>query len=345
MIRRGVILFFIWGLQYASAQLRFLIEDFEGMAAGQDILSPEGIYTYGSTAAKADNQYTTGKGYSGSRCVRIEWKGREPFGGWGKGVGTTMQLDASTDHLVFFAYVPAGNKKGTSLTVMLTEDDDHNGRFEDGSDDSWISAISLSPKNEWQMIDIPLADFTDNNKGGDGACNITYRDGQLLTLSMSFDNARHIPQGTEWYFDFICFAKGGLPTGATVVDPPPARQGDFCFLGAWSDVGYEADFTLISNNFRDHLKTNDQRLGVIHFFMPLATDGGKLPNLYPNVHRLNGLVEQGYTPMITLEVQYVQVGKHVKQPNLYTITEGHLDEYFKRWARAIRDVRARCCSG
>lgn len=333
-----IMIFLLIALQ-VSAQLKYLVEDFEGMAVGQEALSEEGVYTYGSALAKAGEKYTSGKGYSGSRCIRISWNGHEPFGGWGKGVGSNIQLDASTDHLIFYVYAPSSNKKSCSLAVMLTEDDDNSGKYEEAADDTWTSAVSITPGKDWQMISIPLWEFKDSNKGGDGIFNITYKDGKLLTLSMGFSDARHIPAGSEWYFDFICFSKGELPTGLTVIDLPAQKEGDFCLLGAWSDVGYDADFTLISNSFRNRLRIHDQRLGVIHFFMPLASDGGKSPNLYPDVRRLNSLSEQGYTPMITLEVQYVQVGKHVKQPNLYTITEGHLDEYFKRWARTIKEVK------
>lgn len=321
----------------ANAQLKFIIEDFEGLAAGQNKFIEEGIYTYGSAMAWSDKLQVTGKGYSGSRCIKVVWNGSTHFGGWGKGVGLNVQLDASTDYLNFYVYAPQG-KHTAHVNVTITEDDNGNARADEHNDDIWSYEITLQPKNEWQLVSMPLSDFRDNNNGGDGEFNISYKDGQLLTFAMSFRDGKKLPAGSEWYFDFICFSKGHLPTGTYVLDAPPAKEGDFCLLGAWSDVGYDADFTLISNSFRDRLKTKDQRLGVVHFFMPLASDGGKHPNAYPNVHRLNMLIAQGQTPMITLELQYVQVPKHVKQPNLYTVIEGHLDEYFIRWAKTIKQV-------
>jgi hypothetical protein len=321
----------------ASAQLKFIIEDFEGLAAGQDKFPGEGIYTYGSAMAVTDKSKTTGKGYSGSRCMKIGWNGSTHYGGWGKGVGLNVQLDASTDHINFYV-LNQGGKNETRLNVTITEDDNGNAKPDEHDDDTWVSEITIEPKNEWQLVSIPLSSFKDNNNGGDGVCNISYKDGQLLTFALGFKDGKKLPVGAEWYFDFICFSKGALPTGSYVFDPPAAQEGDFCLLGAWSDVGYDADFTLISNSFNDKLRTKEQRLGVIHFFMPLASDGGKHPNTYPNVNRLNMLLAQGQTPMITMELQYVQVGKRVQQPNLYTVIEGHLDDYFIRWAKTIKQV-------
>lgn len=340
MIRASALLFVL--LVIAShtgyGQVRFLLEDFEGLASGQEAFHEEGIYTYGSAKAVADKSNTTGKGYSGDRCIRISWNGRETFGGWGKGIGMNMQLDAATDNLNFYLYTQSFT--GTAhIKVGLTEDDNGNDAFSGDHDDEWVSTVTVNGKNEWQLISIPVSAFTDNNHGGDGKFNVTYKDGKLLTFSVRFPEKEGIPSGSSWYFDFICFSKGKLNTGASVFEPVSAKQGDFCLLGAWSDVGYDADFTLISNNFQNNLKVNEKRLGVIHFFLPLASDGGRNPNTYPNVNRLNTLINQGFTPMITMEMQYVQVPKNGPQPNLYTIIEGHLDQYLIRWAKTAKQVQ------
>lgn len=327
------------GFQLAQAQLKFIVEDFEGFATGQENFA-DGIYAYGSATAVADKSYTTGKGYSGNRCIKVGWTSSRSFGGWGKGVGLNIQLDPNTDNLNFYVYSPSGTNKPTDLVLTLADDDNMNGTFDQGADDEWMYELPVQPKNEWQLVSVPLNKFKDNNQGGDGIFNITYKDGELLTFAVNFTYGKMVtpPGSALWYFDFICFSKGVLPTGEQVLEPAAAKQGDFCLLGAWSDVGYDADFTLISNNFAYRLKSNEKRLGVIHFFLPLASDGSSSPNTYPNVARLNDLISQKYTPMITMELQYVQVGKHIQQPNLYTVIEGHLDEYFKRWAKTVKQV-------
>ncbi|MBA3972479.1 MAG: hypothetical protein H0X46_10145 [Bacteroidetes bacterium] len=83
---------------------------------------------------------------------------------------------------------------------------------------------------------------------------------------------------------------------------------------------------------------SDKKLGVIHFFQPFAVDGGNTQNLYPSVERVNKIVTAGYIPLITLEDHFVNAHPGMKQPNLYSIVEGHFDPFFKDWAKQIKMV-------
>jgi beta-mannanase len=57
------------------------------------------------------------------------------------------------------------------------------------------------------------------------------------------------------------------------------------------------------------------------------------------VERINKVIQEGYIPMITLEDHFVNTGAHTRQPNLYSIFEGHFDSFFGYWAHQIKDVK------
>jgi beta-mannanase len=56
------------------------------------------------------------------------------------------------------------------------------------------------------------------------------------------------------------------------------------------------------------------------------------------VERINKIIHQGYIPLITLEDHFVNSNPHIKQPNLYSIVEGHFDSFFVAWAKQIKQV-------
>src|SRR2546430_3253176 len=143
-----------------------------------------------------------------------------------------------------------------------------------------------------------------------------------------------------WCFDFLCFSKGKLPIGPHLFAPPPASPDDFCNLGAWSAEGNSANFTEIPVSVENIFKSSpDKKLGVVHFFQPFAFDGGATQNTYPSTERIDKVVEQGYIPMITLENHFVNTKHPLKQPNLYSIIEGHFDAFFTDWAKQIKLVK------
>ena len=149
----------------------------------------------------------------------------------------------------------------------------------------------------------------------------------------------HPDANQTWLFDFICFSQGKLPTGGELFDAPSAAQNDFCNLGVWSKEGNTADFTDIAVNFENNFKYGSEKnLGIVHFFQPFATDGGTVQNHYPSIERINRVVKQGYIPMITLEDHFVNAHTGLKQPNLYSIVEGHFDTFFSTWANQIKQV-------
>ncbi len=326
-----------------KAQLKFLIEDFEGCADGTADLQANGIFVYGNIKAGIERN-TSQLAYSGDRFLKLTKEGNVDYGGWGKGVNLNMELDPTTDYLNFYIYQPASNDTNT-VKIELQEDDDDNGVYEKNKDDSWVYFQKLTNKDKWELISIPLNKFMDANTGGDGLFNVNYRKGKLLTFIISFIRADHLKK-QNWSFDFICFSRNKLPTGKGIFDAPAASSNDLCNLGAWSKEGNSADFTDIALNFESYFKSSsDKKLGVIHFFQPFAIDGGNAQNFYPSVERINKVVQLGYVPMITLENHFVNLqpqelgsNSKIKQPNLYSIVEGYFDSFFVAWAKQIKQV-------
>ena len=335
-----IVLFLLMTVRQSQAQLKFILEDFEGLAEGQTDLKMEGLFTYGNAKAFAGQKITTGNGYSGERALKIEWNGKEHFGGWGKGVGLNIELDVYHDYFNFYVYNPSSNNRSNKIKIILQEDDNDNSVFENQHDDSWYNIVEFENKNEWQLISVPLLEFRDDNNGGDGKFNISYKEGKLFTFIVNFvDTVIPLTNGNIWYFDFISFSKGILPTGLTLLDPPAAGKDDFCLLGAWSEEGNVGNFLEIAGNFENIFKEGaNKKLEVVHFFQPFSAEGGKSKSLYPSVDKINLIVSKGYTPMITLENHYVKVNKSQRQPNLYSIIEGHFDYLFSEWAKRIKQV-------
>jgi hypothetical protein len=325
------LLFFI--SQRITAQLKFVIEDFEGINYGPADLKPNGIFIYGNIKANVDGTLATHQAYSGERSIKINKEGALTYGGWGKGTSINIELDVLKDHLNFYIYSHSTNNNSI-IKIEIQDDDDLNDKYNKETDDSWIIKQKIENKNSWQLVSIPLKDFKDNNEGGDDGFNISYKNGKLLSLIFSFDE---IKSDQSWSFDFISLSQGKLPTGSNLFAPPPAGGEDFCSLGLWSKEGNSANFNDIATNFENNFKYgSDKKIAVIHFFQPFSFDGGSTQNSYPTADRINKVLDAGYIPLITLEDHFVNPKPNTKQPNLYSITEGHFDSFFKDWAKQIK---------
>lgn len=329
MLAIGLVIF-----NCAPAQLKFIVDDFEGFCNGTADLQKNGVFAYGNCSVTIDHEGTeerknNGADYLGDRYITISKKKTTEYGGWGKGIGLNVELDATTDHLNFYIH----QKQNTNLVfkIELQEDDNGDDVYKVEQDDSWLHQYEVKPQasNEWQLISVPLKDFKDINGGGDGVFNCSYKDGKLLTLIVSITGDQS--QESTFSMDFICFSKGTLQGFIS-----PAQS--WCSLGLWSKEEKSTDFTDIGNTFEKMLGP-EKKLGVIHFFQPFALDGGTYQNNYPSVERVNKIITDGYTPLITLENHFVNVNSRMKQPNLYSITEGHMDDFFTKWAGQIKQIK------
>lgn len=324
----------------STAQLKYIIDDFEGLAYGSSDIKPNGIFSYGNIKMKIEPTSSPYE-YLGDRFIQLTKDKTVHYGGWGKGVTANVMLDASTDFLNVYV-LHNSERDTTTMKIEMQDDDNGNAVFEKSKDDEWCHLELIRSNTAWQLISIPLSHFKDVNKGGDGAFNINYKEGKLLTFHIGFFTDMKSPLPPQiWGMDMICFSKGKLPTGASIYEAPKASPNDHCNLGAWSQEGNSGNFLDIATAFESHFKQDgDKKLGVLHFFQPFSFDGGRTENSGPSIERINTVVHAGYIPMITLEDHFANTSanKTKKQPNLYSIVEGHFDSFLVTWAKQIKQV-------
>jgi hypothetical protein len=318
------------------AQLKFLLEDFEGFDKGGRELGESGFFTFGDFKQDIETQKSTGAPYSGLRCLKISKHGNSEFGGWGKGVSLNVELDQRYDHLNFYVFSEAQNSAAT-FRIELQEDDNSDGVYKKEQDDVWACCQKIENKGAWQLISIPLSKFVDSNPGGDAGFNISYHHGKLCVVLFSLEDAKAVKNNNSWYFDFLSFSKGPLPQGAGLFQPPAAEPGDFAVLGAWSAEGNTANFADIAKTFENNFN-REKTLGIVHFFQSFSVEKDGAEYHYPSVERINKVIKAGYIPMITLEDHFVNASAHTIQPNLYSLVEGHFDSFFGYWAHQIKEV-------
>lgn len=329
-------LVFLW--LASPCQLKFLAEDFEGLEDNGSDLQQQGLYAYGNLKIGVDNKVATGQTYSGKKAIRIEKDGKLDWGGWGKGISYFVQLDATKDHLNFYFRQPASNQ-AAKIRIELQEDDNEDKKFTMDMDDVWSYTYIMEARDKWELVSIPLSQFRDSNPGGNGLFDVSYYGGQLFGFMITFAEPKLLAGKQVWYFDFISFSQGKLPVGANQFEPPPAAPGDFCTLGAWSGEGNTANFAGIGPSFESNFTGGSgKKIGIVHFFQPFGSDGGSSSH-YPSAERINKVVESGYIPMISLENHFVNSSAGMKQPNLYSIVEGHFDSFLGYWAHQIKQVK------
>jgi len=330
-----------------KSQLKFVVEDFEGFATGTSDFKSNGVFSFGHIKASIVCHpfvATESPDYFGRRYIVLKNDANKEFGGWGKGVCLNVELDPSVDYFNFYVHQP-DKVNGKKIKVQLQEDDNDSNIYEKESDDNWIYTQEIkSSAKQWQLVSIPLNKFKDENAGGDGIFNCTYKKGKLLCLIINFENlmtGSHevLKKGQEIDFDFFAFSKGALSA------IHKNQEKESCNLGLWSTEGNQAKFTEIASGFQSIFKTgSEKKLAVIHFFQPFAFDGGFTQNNYPSVERIDKILGEGYIPMITVENHFVNLSKRdsrsgVRQPNLYNIIQGECDLFFINWAKQIKNVQ------
>lgn len=317
-----------------TAQLKYIIEDFEGLSNGKHALKKHGLFSFGYAEAEINSEEPGSPStadFLGARYIRITRKNKPEFGGWGKGISSFVQLSPNADYLNF--YYRSTASKPVNARLEIQEDDNGDAKYKLEEDDAWINIQQLAPsKKDWQLVSVPLKSFKDSNRGGDGTFNCDYKGGKFVCFLVCFTDPNHLAADASVSFDFFSVSQGALQERYAAADHSS------CALGFWSKEGNEAHFTEIASAF-EKLFGKEKRLGVIHFFQPFAVDGGTTQNHYPSVERVNNIIDMGYVPLITLENHFVNSNPKVKQPNLYSIIEGHMDGFFKQWAGHVKKMK------
>lgn len=188
-------------------QIILLIDDFEGLKPDSASFVKATIFSFGSSKITTDLSLVDKNPLASLTALKVEWLGKDNFGGWGKGVGANIDLDAATDFFNFRVIVPKSNGNNEIIKIIIQEDDNDDGILQEDKDDFWAYKASIPAKDEWQFISIPLKDFYDDNKGGDGIFNVTKKRG-MHNIVFSFEQPDKYTKTCKWYFDFICLTNG-----------------------------------------------------------------------------------------------------------------------------------------
>lgn len=330
MTTRLIIILLLFLPFAATCQLKFIVEDFEGLSRSPESLAKAGAFSFGAVKLKMSQSQSSGKGYSGRSAIEQLHDGAHNYGGWGIGVFRLIQLDQEKDHFNFFFQSRENGE--FPVILFLQDDDDADGVLNEQKDDIWKYSIVLKPGAGWQYVSIPLKSFEDANKGGDGKFNISYHEGKLLSL-MFRNGGKSTP---NILYDFLCFSEGALSDASSFTEARINTSSPGCAIGAWSEEGQRNGLADIVHGFTKCAGGNGT-VSLVHSFHPFSDDGTTHANKFPDPKELQRVNDAGLIPMITIENQFLGL-KDKKQPGLKDVAEGRYDKYFKECGKRFAQV-------
>ncbi len=199
----------ILGVFYSSTclgQVKAQIENFEGYHEGQKDLNAGALFIYGSIVSTVSTVQgpATGK----EKSLQVSWSGKDTYGGWGKGLGMELTLNPAEDH--FNILVKSSSLMPVTLQLILQEDDNGDGIFNEAHDDAWMHEIKIEASAPWQIFSLPLSAFKKSNTGGDGYFNVNAKEGRLLAFVVNYPNLNDSNSTGNWYFKGISLSKGKI---------------------------------------------------------------------------------------------------------------------------------------
>jgi beta-mannanase len=317
--------------------LKSIVYDFDGFELNQTNL-PEGDYSYGDLSYSINNNPLQQSDMIGDKVLKLELNWNSGYGAFGRGISKYIEFNPDRDILNFFFYNPVSNNQNATFEVKLAEDDNASNVFENTSDDVWKKNISVTPGEGWQLISIPLKDFTDGNTGGNGIMDMTFTQnkGMLLLVEFKFTPAAQNLPAANFFIDMISFSDGILPRGTTELDLPYKSPSDYCLLGA-HQVENPGQYALIPAHFEALFPTGQgKKIRYVNTFLQWATNGSTTPHSMPGAG-LQTLINNGYQPIITWEPMFLGYAPlDPVQPKLDNITNGNYDSYINGFADQVK---------
>jgi hypothetical protein len=317
------------------AQLKTVVYDFEGLPAGLTDL-PEGDYKFGDLTYQAAANPLQASDMLGDGVLKIDINWSVNYGAFGRGTTRYLELDPATDFLNFYFYNPS--QQSAELVISIADDDDNSLAYEPTNDDSWKKPFTISTNSAWQLVSVPLKDFTDGNSGGNGTFDIGWSPskGMLLLVEFRFNKPSGASANATFYMDMISFSEGALPTGASPLSLPAKSASDFCRLGAHQNEA-PGDYYLIPQHFEGMFPTlPERRLKYVNTYLQWGTNGSATAHALPGLG-YQTLLDNGYTPIITWEPHFKGYSPlDAVQPKLSNITNGDYDAYIDAFADKVK---------
>lgn len=319
------------------AQLKSLVYDFDGADIGQTDL-PEGDYGFSDLTYQTVASPLPFNDMISDRVLKVNLNWSVNYGVFGRGISRYIEFNQQQDVLNFFFYNPTSNNQDATLTVALADDDNQSNTFENSSDDQWIKNVVIPMAQGWQLISIPLKDFTDGNTGGNGIFDMafTQNNGMLLFAEFRFTKNTSALSNPIFYLDFINFTEGQFPHGTTILDLPAKSVSDYVRLGAFESHPSGEEYK-IPQHFESLFPSDSaKKIKYVNWFMGWAKDGGTVANNLPGAE-VQTLLNNGYTPIITWEPMFVGHDRlSTVQPRLNDIIGSNYNSYIDNFANKCK---------
>lgn len=316
--------------------LKSVVYDFEGFDIGQTSL-PEGDYSYGDLSHQIVANPLTASDMLGDRVLKLNINWVNGYGAFGRGISRYIEFNPNQDIINFFFYNPVSNNQSATFNVIIADDDNASNAYESASDDQWKKPVTIPGSSGWQLISIPLKDFTDNNTGGNGIMDMafTQNKGMLLLVEFKFTKPASAALNPIFYMDYINFSDGILPRGTTELDLPYKSPSDYCLLGAYQ-VEPPGQYNMIPQHFEALFNTTGKKLKYVNYYLQWATNGTTTPHAMPGL-ALQSLITNGYTPILTWEPMFSGFA-HLDpaQPRLDNIINGDYNSFIDNFADNIK---------
>lgn len=324
----------IFSLPTEGQILKSILYDFDGQDIGQTDL-PDGDYKANDLSYHVAANPLGANDMLGDRVLKLDLNWSASNGTFGKGTSRFIEFDATHDVFNFYFYNPPSNGTAASIEIAIGDDDNGDNVYSINNDDLWVKDLTLSTDPGWQLIAIPLQDFTDSNSGGNGIFDIGFGNkGMMLMVEFRFN------QGTStnatYYLDMICFTDGALPHGPSIFDLPAPIMPGKCPLGAFEQKP-RGDEYLIPGEIESFFPPVPvKKIKYVNWFLDFAMDGTTLASAVPG-NEVTTLLTNGYRPIITWEPLFNGYSRlDPVQPRLNNIINGDYDTYINSFADQIK---------
>ncbi|MCE3225914.1 MAG: glycoside hydrolase family 26 [Bacteroidetes bacterium] len=328
---------FILCLNIHRAQvLKSVIYDFDGFDAGATSL-PEGEYSFGDLSYSAEANPITTNDMLGDRVLKMNLNWAAGYGAFGRGISRYIEFNPNADYLNFYFYNPSSNNQSANFEITLADDDDQSNNYNPANDDTWKKTVSVAGSSGWQLISIPLKDFTDGNAGGNGVFDMafTQNKGMLLVVEFRFSKASPSVSNAVFYLDMIAFSDGILPRGNNEFQLPYKSPSDYCLLGAFEHKPPGQYYTIPSSFEGLFPSMPGKKIRYANFFFAWGNNGTASAHAIPG-EGMQTLLNNGYRPILTWEPLFEGFSDlDPVQPRLNNIISGQYDSYIDAFADKI----------
>jgi hypothetical protein len=315
------------------AQLKSVIYDFDGFDLGQTNL-PEGDYSYGDLHYKIVRPpIGQGSGMIGDRCLELNVIWNLNYAAFGRGISKFIPLEQGRDVFNFYFLNTSG--QNALIELVLADDDNQSNAYEAAADDSWRTSVSISSGGQWQLISVPLSQFTDANPGGNSKMDFGFSAQEGMLLLCEFKFAKPVSTGASalFYIDLICFSEGNLTTGSAITDLPSATSADYCRTGAFMPTNGPS-FLAIPQQIESFFSPA-KKITYVNTYLQWSQNNQLFANALPG-NALQELLNAGYQPILTWEPHYLSLNPlDAQQPTLQQILNGNFDAYLDQFGDAL----------